>query len=196
MDIQKSGKFLNNAIKIMMFFIIIIIACFIFSSMNLNKLNPDTFVSVQIEGKPEVKRLFVQNEPILNQEAIKIWLMQGINEVFNWNSTDYKQVLSNSAYFFEPNFYKTFVSSNQARMESLISTGIQISSSIVMERPVLVGTTRINGVPYWRYYLKTSTLYKSEYRVSNIEHEIVATVKAEDPKLYRRGVVIVNLNIR
>jgi hypothetical protein len=164
--------------------------------MNLNKLNPDTFVSVQIEGKPEVKRLFVQNEPILNQEAIKVWLMEGINEVFNWNSTDYKQVLNNSAYFFEPNFYKTFVSSNQARMETLISTGVQISSSIVMEKPVLVGTTRINGVQYWKYYLKTSTVYKSEYRPLPIEHEIVATVKAEDPKLYSRGVVIANLNIR
>lgn len=196
MDIEKSGKFLNIAVKIMVLFFIAIPLCFIISSVNMDKLTPDVFVSVKIEGKPELKRLPSQSEPILNQEAIKIWLMQGMNEIFNWNSTDYSQVMKRSAYFFDTKFYQTFSNSNNARINGLLSTGVQISSSIVQDRPVLVATTRINGIQFWKYYLTTSTVYKSEYKTVVVKHEIVATVKAEDPKLYKRGVVIVNLNIR
>jgi Macrophage killing protein with similarity to conjugation protein. len=75
----------------------------------MDKLSPDVFVSVKIEGTPELKRVTTQDQPILNQDAIKTWLMEGINEVFNWNSTDYKKVLKDSAYFFDEGFYKVLL---------------------------------------------------------------------------------------
>lgn len=196
MDIHKSGKFLNKAITIITVFMIVIPICFIVMSFNMDKLTPDVFVTVKIEGKPELRRIVTQDEPILNQDAIKTWLMEGINEVFNWKSTDYNNVIKNSAYFFDASFYKIFAESYSARIVESVSSGIQISSSIVQERPVLISTARINGVTFWKYYLKTSTVYKSEFKTLTVEHEIIATVKSEDPKIHNRGVVLVNLAIR
>lgn len=196
MDIHKSGKFLNSSIKIITVFMFVLPICFFLSSYYMDKLSPDVFVSVKIEGTPELKRITTQDQPILNQDAIKTWLMEGINEVFNWNSTDYKKVLKDSAYFFDEGFYKVFADSYLARITESLSSGVQFSSSIVQERPVLISTARINGVTFWKYYLKTSTLYKSEFKTIPVEHEVIATVKSEDPKIHNRGVVLVNLIIR
>jgi hypothetical protein len=196
MDIHKSGKFLNKSITIITMLMIVIPICFVVMSFNMDKLSPDVFVTVKIEGTPELKRIATQDEPILNQDAIKTWLMEGINEIFNWKSTDYKEVVKSSAYFFDPTFYQVFAESYTARIVESVSSGIQISSSIVQERPVLISSARVNGVKYWKYYLKTSTLYKSEFKTIPIEHEIIATVKSEDPKIHNRGVVLVNLSIR
>lgn len=196
MDIYKSGKFLNRAITIMTIFLVVIPVCFIIGNYNFDKLSPTTFVSVKIEGNPELKLIQTQDSPILNDDAIKNWLMEGANEMFNWDSTNYKRVIKDSAYFFDPDFYKIYAELNTARVETLIASGVQISSSIIGNKPVLISKAKINGVVYRRYYMVTSTVYKSEFKTTWVQHEIIATVKPEDPKKYNRGIVLVDVNIR
>lgn len=196
MEIKKVGKSLNLTIQLLILCLLIVVGCFFAINFNLDKMTPDKFIAVQIEGEAKLKPVIVQPVPILNTLSMKEWIKTSVNYFMNYTSTNYYDVINGGARYMTPRLYPAYRKDFIQKVEENIKNGYQISSSIVISEPALIGQTRVNGVPYYKFYVRTSTEYKAETKTMQREHDVVVVVKKEDPKDFFRGVAIDELKIK
>lgn len=196
MEIKKVGNFLNFVIFILGIITLFIPIAFVSMNLNLDNMTPNKFFSINIEGTPKVRPVIIQRAPILNTNSVKDWVKQSANYFMNYTSTDYLDRLYEGKNYMTPRFYSAFYKSQRENIEKNIKNGIQISSSIVIQDPVLLGKAIVNGIPYYKYYLRTSTTYKAETKTIQRNHDVIMVVKKENPAEVLRGVAIDDLQIK
>lgn len=196
MDTVKSGRFLNFTIIVLMLLVIGIPATIILTNMNLKNASPSTFVAVQIEGKPTLKEVFIQDKPIHNSESIKSWVKISANHFLNYTANNYIDVIKAGKKYMTEKFYDSFSINHALRIKENVANGYLIATSVVVEDPVLVSKATVNGVDYYKYYIVTSTVYKAETKSAQKKHELIVTVKMEDPEINLNGIAIDELIIK
>lgn len=196
MEIRKVANFLNLTIMLMIVFALSIPVMLLTINFKLDAMTPNKFVAVTIEGEPTLKPVIVQSTPILNTESVKDWVKTTVNYFMNYTSTDYIEKINGGARYMTPRYYPAFRKQFINKAEQDWKNGYQISSSVVIEDPVLIGKADINGIPYYQYYLKTSTEYKAETRTIPRVHDVIISVKKEKPSEFLRGVAIDDLKIK
>jgi len=196
MEIKKVGTSLNLTIQLLILCLFIVAGCFFAINFNLDKMTPDKFIAVKIEGEAQLKPVIVQPVPILNTQSMKEWIKTSVNYFMNYNSTNYYDIINGGSKYMTQRIYPAYRKDFLQKVEENIKNGYQISSSIVISEPALIGQTRVNGIPYYRFYVRTSTEYKAETKTMQREHDVIVVVKKEDPKDFFRGVAIDELKIK
>lgn len=196
MDIKTVSKSTNFTVIIMIIVFLSLPALMLMTNLNLKNGSPSNFIAVQIEGEPKIRKVIVQEKPVHNAESIKSWVKISTNYFLNYDINNFKQRLLDGDKYMTKRFFPSFVVNHAKRIRENAENGFVISTSVVIEDPVLTGKAVVNGVSYYKYYVKTSTIYKSETKNAYKNHEIIVTVKLENPEDNLRGIAIDELVIK
>lgn len=196
MDIKTVSKSTNFTVIIMIIVFLSLPILMLMTNFNLKNGSPSNFIAVQIEGEPKIKKVIVQEKPVHNAESIKSWVKISTNYFLNYDINNFKQRLKDGDKYMTARFYPSFIVNHAKRIRENAINGFVISTSVVIEDPVLTGKAVVNGVSYYKYYVKTSTIYKSETKNAYKNHEIIVTVKLENPEDNLRGIAIDELVIK
>jgi hypothetical protein len=196
MDIKTVSGTSNFTVIILIMVFLALPVLMIVTDMNLKNSSPSNFLAVQIEGEPIIKKVIVQSKPVHNAESIKTWVKTATNYFFNYNVNNFIDVLKKGDVYMTKRYYPSFSLNHAKRINENAKAGFYISSSVVIKDPVLVGKATVNGVAYYKYYLQTSTIYKAETKNAYKEHNIIVTVKLENPEDNLRGIAIDELVIK
>jgi hypothetical protein len=196
MDIKTVSKSTNFTVIIMIMVFLSLPVLILMINFNLKNASPSNFIAVQIEGEPKIKQVIVQEKPVHNAESIKSWVKISTNYFLNYDINNFKERLKEGDKYMTKRFFPSFVVNHAKRIRENAINGYVISTSVVIEDPVLTGKAVVNGVSYYKYYVKTSTIYKSETKTAYKNHEIIVTVKLENPEDNLRGIAIDELVIK
>lgn len=196
MDIKTISKSTNFVVIIMIIVFLSLPILIVMTNINLKNASPSNFIAVQIEGEPKIRKVIVQEEPVHNADSIKSWVKIATNYFLNYDANNYIAILKGGNKYMTKRFYPSFSINHAERIRDNAKAGFYISSSVVIEDPLLVGKAKINGIEYYKYYVKTSTIYKAETKNAYKEHEIIVTVKLENPQDNLRGIAIDELVIK
>lgn len=196
MDIKTVSKSSNFTAIIMIIVFLSLPILILMTNFNLKNASPSNFIAVQIEGEPKIKKVIVQERPVHNAESIKSWVKISTNYFLNYDINNYIPMLKAGGKYMTKRFYPSFAMNHALRIKENAMNGFYISSSVVIEDPVLTGKAIVNGVTYYKYYVKTSTIYKAETKTAYKNHEIIVTVKLENPEDNLRGIAIDELVIK
>ncbi|WP_350613332.1 DotI/IcmL/TraM family protein [Pseudomonas sp. HY7a-MNA-CIBAN-0227] len=178
-----------------MFVFVAIIVLMVITNKNLHNASPTTFLAVQIEGEPKIHELLVQERPTENPEAMKYWIKNSVLQFYNYNANNYIDVMKSGEDLFTTDFYPAFSMATALRIKENVKNGFYISSAIVDLDPILVQQGKIDGDSYYKFYLRLTTIYKSETRTIVKTPKIVITVKFENPEINVRSIAIADLTI-
>jgi glycerophosphoryl diester phosphodiesterase len=193
---EKVENTFNMIIRVFMIIFILTLAVNINTVLNLKNSSPSSFLGIKVGKDPKIVKVIVQSTPVQNQESIKQWIKISTNHFFNYNVNNYKDVLKTGRPFLTENFYKRFTVPRALKVIEIFNSGYQISSSIVDNEPLLIGAAKINGIQYYKYFIETSTVYKSEIKHVITKHSIIVTVKIENPEDNPNGIAIDEMNIK
>jgi len=196
MDIKTVSKSTNFSVVIMIMVFLSLPALLLITNFNLKNASPSNFIAVQIEGEPKIREVIVQESPVHNAESIKSWVKIATNYFLNYDVNNFIPILKAGDKYMTRRFFPAFSVNHAQRIRENANNGFYISSSVVIQDPVLTGKAVVNGVNYYKYYVKTSTIYKSETKNAYKEHEIIVTVKLENPQDNLRGIAIDELVIK
>lgn len=168
----------------------------VLTNMNLQNSSPSQFIGLTIEGKPGLRKVIVQSRPVHNSESIKNWVKIAANHFLNYNVNDFTDVIKDGRKYMTARFYNGFAMNHALRIKSNIESGYYISSSVVEDTPVLISKAVVNGKDYYKYYMRTSTVYKAEAKNAFKNHDLIVTVKMENPEDNLRGLAIDELIIK
>lgn len=196
MDIKTVSKSTNFSVIIMIIVFLSLPVLMLMTNFNLKNASPSNFIAVQIEGEPKIKKVIVQESPVHNAESIKSWVKISTNYFLNYDINNFIPMLKGGNKYMTRRFYPSFVLNHGKRIRENAINGFYISSSVVIEDPVLTSKAVVNGISYYKYYVKTSTIYKAETKNAYKNHEIIVTVKLESPEDNLRGIAIDELVIK
>lgn len=196
MDIKTISKSTNFSVVIMIIVFLSLPVLLLITNFNLKNASPSNFIAVQIDGEPKIRKVIVQESPVHNTESMKSWVKIATNYFFNYDVNNYIPRLKAGDIYMTKRFYPAFSLNHAQRIKENANNGFYISSSVVIQDPVLTGKAVVNGVSYYKYYVKTSTLYKSETKNAYKEHDVIVTVKLENPEENLRGIAIDELVIK
>lgn len=196
MDMKRLGSFTNFTMVVVLLICMAIPVLAILTNLNLKNSSPSQIVGLMIEGEPRLRKLIVQDRPVHNSESIKEWIKVAANHFLNYEASDYKTMITDGRKFMTNRFYEGFYMKHALRINQNIKNGYYISSSVVIEEPKLIAKAVVNGQDYYKYYMKTSTVYKAESKNAYKDHELFVTVKMENPEDNLRGLAIDELIIK
>jgi len=196
MDISKVSRFLNFTTIMLTLIAVGLPVVITMTNLNLKNTSPSNFVAVQIEGVPTLKPVIIQNNPVHNSESIKSWVKISANHFLNYTVNNYIDVIKSGRKFMTARYFDSFSINHALRIKENVNNGYLISSSVVVEDPVLVSQANVNGVQYYKYYVVTSTIYKGQTKNAIKKHELIVTVKMEKPEDNLNGIAIDELVIK
>ncbi len=196
MDMKNTGSFTSFTIIVLLIAALSLPVLMIMVNLNLKNSSPSDFVGLVIEGDVRLRKLIVQDRPVHNSESIKNWVKVASNHFLNYNANNFKDVIVDGRKYMTQRFYNGFSINHGLRIRQNINNGYYISSSVVIEDPVLIGKAVVNGVDYYKYYIRTSTVYKAEAKNALQNHQLIVTVKMENPQDNLRGLAIDELIIK
>ncbi len=193
---EKIEKIFNLSIYLFIFIFIATIFFNIITIINLSNSSPSNFIGIKVGNDPKVVKVIVQNKPVISQDSIKSWVKKSTNHFFNYNINNFKDVIKNGRPLMTAKFYNAFEIPRALKIIEIFNSGYNISSSVVMEEPLLISKANINGIEYYKYFVKTSTVYKGDFKNVVSNHEIIMTVKIENPEDNPNGIAIDEMNIK
>ena len=156
------------------------------------------FYTIKVVGEPELRVINTINQPIITTELVKDWVTETMVGLYNYNSTDFLDkksvVRDNFSSRYAPLFWDGFIEG----VEENISTGVQITDTIVSMRPIVVSEAVINGRRAWKFYLELYHVYKSEARSQGLVDKsyVMVTAMEQDTRKTKKGIAIDYIKIK
>lgn len=166
------------------------------TNMNLENASPDDFLAVQIEGEAAIKELLYDDKPFYSPDAITSWVTVAANHFYNYDINNYKVVFKEGKKYIAPEIADEFVYQMAVNAKKNFEAGWLITRSNVEIKPMLIQQGTIDGIQYYKYFLKTSTMFKSEQKPAYKNLELTITVRLDDPTKNIRGISIESLKCR
>lgn len=168
----------------------------VITNTNLENASPDEFLAVQIEGEPDIKELLYDDKPFYSPDAITSWVTVAANHFYNYDINNYKVVFKEGTKYVAPEIADEFVYQMAANAKKNFEAGWLITRSTVEIKPMLIQQGIVDDIQYYKYFLKTSTIFKSEQKPAYKNLELVITVRLDDPTKNIRGISIASLKCR
>lgn len=196
MDVYKISQRLGIISLLMLISVIAIPILSYLASSNYSNYTPKNYIGVVIDGdNKRFKRLYIEDKPTINTESARYNVIDYVNKIMNYNSTNYVDIIRENKDLFDKKYYKSFARTLYQKINTDIDNGYHIVASIVSEKPVMIGMAYDGKNIYYRYSLKTSTIYRSEIRDRKTQHNVIVVVKVENPKDNINGMSIANIII-
>lgn len=196
MDVFKIGKYANAIIILLAVSVVVITVGSLLTQFNFDNYTPKNYIGVVIDGKDKrFKRLYVDDYPTVNAESTKSVVVDYVNQIMNYNSTNFRDVIEESRANFDKRYYKSYRNSMYDKIVGDINNGYHITRSIVSEKPLLLGKAFDGKNMLYRYKLKTSTVYKSEFKPLVTSHDIIIVIKVENPRDNIKGLSIASITV-
>lgn len=156
-------------------------------------LQPNMFYAVKVVGDPEVIRLYPSERPLVNDDAVRLFVKEAILSIYNYNSTNYKDRNRYQDYFTNVGLVR-FENGFIRNTELSINEGIQIFRTVIIEEPIMV--QKMKGINVWQFYAKILTQYKSELRNVSVPRNVIVFVREEKIEDSKKGIAIDDIRIR
>lgn len=187
------GKVTNLGVVVGIVTIIALPVLMIMTNINLENASPDDFLAVQIEGEPVIKELLYDDKPFYSPDAITSWVVTATNHFYNYNINNYKDVFKKGEKYIAPEMASQFVLNMAKHAKKNLEAGYIITQSNVEVKPVLIQEGVIEGIQYYKYFLKTSTVFRGEVRSGFKNLDLIVTVRLDEPTKNVRGISIVDI---
>lgn len=190
------GKATNLGVVVGIVTIIALPVLMIMTNINLENASPDEFLAVQIEGEPVIKELLYDDKPFYSPDAITSWVVTATNHFYNYDVNNYRDVFREGKKYIAPELASQFVNQMAKNAKDNIEAGFIITQSNIEVKPMLIQQGLVDDIQYYKYFLKTSTMFKSETGPKYKNLELVITVRLDDPTKNIRGISIASLKCR
>lgn len=196
MNVFDISKRMNVLSYSFLFLLFVITAASVMAQLNFDNYTPKNYVGVVIDGdNKEFRRLYIEDKPTINAESSKFIVVDYVNRILNYNSSNYYKNILDNEILFSKKYYKSFKNNMEEKIKLDIENGYHITTSIVSENPYFIGISYDGSNFYYRYSLITSTIYKSELRELALNHNVIVVIKVEDPKDNINGLSISSIGI-
>ena len=143
----------------------------------------------------DILKITALDEPMINEPALKSWLMSALTDALNMDFLNWQNRLQNARQYFSKDAFEGFaVSLNSEGNIPLLQQHKAIMHAVVTGAPLLKMSGPLRGVMTWDFDVPMLLNYEtSSQRLASQRINVTVRVQRVDTREYPRGVAITQI---
>jgi hypothetical protein len=198
MDYIKKNMFKVIYIIITISIITLPLFYFIFYNVISHQTYEKKYFVVQ-DKKPEfIKKIKMQDEPILNSSSLKIFTKEQTIKLFSYKMHNAIDKLKQNKDLFSNNLsYNAFREMFTYRLENEMNSGFLLKETIVLDGPFLMGSYTLANKEAWKYYMRIKEMrYGETGEIDTLNRKVFFIISTDDFNKNGKGLSIEAISIK